>query len=106
MDSGSIRDQIEALVEEEHRLWRTVDDGHGLAPEEHERLEHLRKQLDHAYDVLRRRRAGGPDDAPRGVPDPPNDIDDLPYEEPPHLERGGARENVPAPDPGINPNVP
>jgi hypothetical protein len=106
MEAAPIRDQIEALVEEEHRLWRSADDGHGLGPEEHERLQELRKELDHAYEVLRRRRAGGPDEAPRGVPSPPNDIDDPRYEEPPHLERGGARENEPAPDPGINPNVP
>src|SRR3982074_2626935 len=101
MDPRSIRDQIEELVDEEHRLWRSADAGHGLAAEEHERLQHLRQQLDHAYDVLRRRRAGGPDDAPRGVPAPPNDQDAPPYDvEPPHLESGGARENVAAPDPG------
>jgi hypothetical protein len=41
------------------------------------------------------------------VPDPPNELDEPPYdEEPPHLERGGARENAPAPDPDVNPNVP
>jgi hypothetical protein len=44
---------------------------------------------------------------PGPVPDPPNDLDEPPYdEEPPHLERGGARENDPAPDPDVNPNVP
>ncbi|MCW3066104.1 MAG: hypothetical protein JWN32_3276 [Solirubrobacterales bacterium] len=106
MEKRSIRDQIEELVDEEHRLWRSADEGHGLSGEDHERLGHVRQELDHAYDVLRRRRAGAPDDPVRGVPTPPNDIDDLPTDEPPHLERGGLRENVPAPDPGINPNAP
>jgi uncharacterized membrane protein YccC len=104
--SAPIQDRIEALVEEEHRLWRAADEGQGLPPEQHARLEAIRAELDACYQSLRRRRAGSPRPAEH-VPDPPNELDEPPYDsEPPHLERGGARENDPAPDPDINPNVP
>jgi Protein of unknown function (DUF2630) len=104
--SGPIQDRIEALVDEEHRLWHAADQEHGLTEDEHARLEAVRAELDACWDSLRRRRAGSP--RPTGpVPFPPNDLDEPPYEpEPEHLERGGARENNPAPDPDVNPNVP
>jgi hypothetical protein len=104
--SASIQDHIEALVDEEHRLWRAGDEGQGLSSDQHARLQQVREELDAAYEALRRRRAHSPM-PPGPVPDPPNDLDEPPYdEEPPHLERGGARENDPAPDPDVNPNVP
>jgi hypothetical protein len=104
--SASIQNHIEALVDEEHRLWRAGDEGHGLSSDQHARLQQVREELDAAYEALRRRRAHSPM-PPGPVPDPPNDLDEPPYdEEPPHLERGGARENDPAPDPDVNPNVP
>jgi Protein of unknown function (DUF2630) len=104
--SGPIQDRIEALVDEEHRLWHAADQEHGLSPDDHARLEAVRAELNACWDSLRRRRAGSP--RPTGpVPFPPNDLDEPPYEpEPEHLERGGARENNPAPDPDVNPNVP
>jgi hypothetical protein len=104
--SGPIQDRIEALVDEEHRLWHAAADERGLSPEEHERLAAVRAELDACWDSLRRRRAGSPRPTER-VPFPPNELDEPPYgEEPEHLERGGAREDNPAPDPDINPNVP
>jgi hypothetical protein len=99
-----ILDRIDALVDEEHRLWhesergRLDDDGHG-------RLEAIRVELDRCWALLRRRRAN-PDapDVPPDVPDPPNEFDG-PDPEPPHLEHG-VHTDEPTPDPGIPRDIP
>ncbi len=59
-------------------------DDHG-----HQRLAVVRRSLDHAYETLRRRRAGQPDERPADsdVPDPPNELDG-PDSEPPHEDHG------------------
>jgi Protein of unknown function (DUF2630) len=57
MDDTRISEHIEQLVAEEHRLLEAHSDGDGLGPEEHERLERIRVQLDRYWDLLRQRRA-------------------------------------------------
>jgi hypothetical protein len=103
MDDQPVLDRIERLVEEEHRLWRGSEAG-GLTDAEHKRLHSIRKELDDCWGALRLRRAGEQPLADSEVPDPPNDLDG-PEPEPPHLEHG-VHDDQPAPDPGINPNVP
>jgi Protein of unknown function (DUF2630) len=105
MEEQPVRDRIERLVEEEHRLWRASAAG-GLTDSEHKRLLAVRRELDECWVALRLRRAGAPDRLPADsdVPDPPNDLDG-PEPEPPHLEHG-VHDDQPAPDPGPNPNVP
>jgi hypothetical protein len=53
----------------------------------HERLAAVRRALDHAYQTLRRRRAGQPDQGPADsdVPDPLSELDG-PEPEPPNTE--------------------
>jgi hypothetical protein len=103
MDDQPVLDRIERLVGEEHRLWRASESG-GLSATEHRRLQAVRKELDGCWSALRLRRAGAEPLADSDVPDPPNDLDG-PDDEPPHLEHG-VHDNQPAPDPGVNPNVP
>jgi hypothetical protein len=103
MDDGPVLDRIERLVEEEHRLWHASESG-GLTDQERRRLHAVQKELDECWRRLRLRRAGVPELADSDVPDPPNEFDG-PDPEPPHLEHG-VHDNQPAPDPGINPNVP
>jgi hypothetical protein len=104
MDEQPIIDRIERLVEEEHRLWRASEAG-GLTDAEHKRLHSVRKELDGCWGALRLRRAGADHLPPDSdVPDPPNEFEG-PDPEPPHLEHG-VHDDQPAPDPGINPNVP
>jgi hypothetical protein len=55
--ADSVRDHIEALVAEEHRLLDAHSEGEGLGPEEHRRLEQVRIELDRHWDLLRARRA-------------------------------------------------
>jgi hypothetical protein len=57
MDDKRIGEHIEQLVAEEHRLLEAHSDGDGLGPEEHERLERIRVELDRYWDLLRQRRA-------------------------------------------------
>ena len=57
MDDTRISEHIEQLVAEEHRLLEAHSDGDGLGPEEHERMERIRVQLDRYWDLLRQRRA-------------------------------------------------
>ena len=57
MDDKRIGEHIEQLVAEEHRLLDAHSDGDGLGPEEHERLERVRVELDRYWDLLRQRRA-------------------------------------------------
>ncbi len=55
-DDSEVQDHIERLVAEEHRLLgRSTSDG--LNPDDHERLEQLRVELDRYWDLLRQRRA-------------------------------------------------
>lgn len=102
MDGQSVSDRIEKLVTEEHRLWRAAGDGAHGEPA-HERLEAARRELDHAYKTLRRRRAGQPDEGPadRDVPWPPNDLEG-PEPEPPRSDHGVHVEDSSGGDPAPN----
>ena len=104
MDEQPILDQIEELIAEEHRLWRAESEG-TLDENGHERLAIVRQSLDHAYETLRRRRAGQPDEGPSDsdVPDPRNELDG-PEPEPPHEEHGVHDADSSGEDP--SPNVP
>ena len=102
--ADSILDHIDALVDEEHRLWSQAGAG-GLQPGGHERLEEIRAELDRYWALLRRRRLNP--DAPEtqpDVPDPNNDLDG-PDPEPIHLEHGVHGEGA-SPDPGIPRDIP
>lgn len=104
MDVTEIRDHIEELVAEEHKLL-SAHTGEGLSQDEHARLGAITRELDDAWDLLRRREAGQAErlnDA--DVPDPPNELDG-PDPEPPHLEHGLHGDGS-SPEPDINPNVP
>jgi hypothetical protein len=102
VDEQSVLDEIEGLVAEEHRLWRAESEG-SLDEAGHERLATVRRGLDHAYEHLRRRRAGQPDEGPadRDVPDPPNELDG-PDREPPHSNHGVHDSDSSGPDPAPN----
>lgn len=102
MDEQPILDRIEELVAEEHELWRTESDGR-LDDDGHERLAEVRRELEHAYQTLRRRRAGQPDDGPadRDVPWPPNERDG-PDPEPHHTDHGLHASDSSGPDPAPN----
>jgi hypothetical protein len=99
VDEQSVLNQIEALVAEEHSLWRAESEGR-LDDAGHERLAALRRNLDHAYETLRRRRAGQPDEGPvdREVPEPPNELEG-PEPEPPHTEHGVHEQDSSGTDP-------
>jgi hypothetical protein len=56
MTDEEIQETIEALVAEEHELLGRGE-GRGLSPEQHERLEAVRVELDRYWDLLRQRRA-------------------------------------------------
>ena len=56
MEDERIRDRIEELVAEEHRLLDAGADG-GLTEGEHARLETVGVELDQCWDLLRQRRA-------------------------------------------------
>jgi hypothetical protein len=104
MADSPILDRIDALVDEEHRLW-TEARGGGLDDAGEGRLSAIREELDRCWDLLRRRRVN-PDapDAVPDVPDPPNDQDG-PEPEPTHLEHG-VHGDGPAPDPGVPRDIP
>lgn len=55
MEDQSVKDHIEELVAEEHRLLKAGEGG-GLDPERHKRLEAVRIELDRLWDLLRQRR--------------------------------------------------
>ena len=100
-DSG-IGDRIEALVEEEQRLW--ADPEH-LDEAAQARLAAIREELDQCWMLLRRRRADPNAPAtPPDVPFPPNDLEG-PDPEPPHLEHG-VHTDEPSPDPDVPRNIP
>jgi Protein of unknown function (DUF2630) len=104
VDEQPVLDQIEKLVAEEHALWRAESEG-TLDEPGHERLRAVRRDLDHAYETLRRRRASQPDEGPadRDVPDPPNELEG-PDPEPRHTDHGVHAQDSSGPDPA--PNVP
>ena len=104
VDSTPILGRIEELVDEEHRL-RRAHAGRELDPEDRGRLVRVEAELDRCWDVLRRRRAGQPEDLSDGdVPSPANDLEG-PEAEPPHLEHG-VHGDGPDPDPDVNPRIP
>jgi Protein of unknown function (DUF2630) len=105
VDEQPVIDRIESLIEEEHRLWRASAAG-GLDRSERERLLAVRRELDGCWTVLRRRRAGAPDQLPRDsqVPDPPNELEGS-EPEPPHLEHG-VHTDEPSPDPDVPRDIP
>jgi hypothetical protein len=104
MAQSSVLDRIDALVDEEHRLWRESEEGR-LDQVGRSRLEEIRGELDRCWDLLRRRRAN-PEapDVPPEVPEPPNEFEG-PDPEPPHLEHG-VHTDEPAPDPELPRDIP
>ena len=56
MDDERIHEEIEKLVDEEHRLYSKVGEG-GMSASEHNRLEAIKVSLDQCWDLLRQRRA-------------------------------------------------
>ena len=52
MVDGDIFGPINALSDEEEHLWKHAGDGHGLTPEEHQRLEAIQVEPRPAYDLL------------------------------------------------------
>ena len=56
MDDPQIHGSIEALVAEEHELWRRESDGEATDADR-QRLQQLKVSLDQCWDLLRRRRA-------------------------------------------------
>jgi hypothetical protein len=56
MDDSTIMERINAIAEEEERLWASASDG-GLSDDDRARLHELQVQLDQAYDFLNQRRA-------------------------------------------------
>ena len=56
MNDQQIREHIEQLISEEHRL-REHGDGGKLTADDRKRLEHIEVQLDQFWDLLRQRRA-------------------------------------------------
>ena len=104
MEVPEIREHIEELVAEEHRLLSERGES-GLPDERHRRLEQIQTELDQAWDMLRRREAGNNETLrDEDVPDPPNELDG-PDPEPLHLDHGLHAEGS-SPDPGPHPNVP
>jgi hypothetical protein len=104
VDEQPVLNHIEELITEEHALWRSESDG-SLDEAGHQRLAVVRGELDHAYETLRRRRAGQPDEGPvdRDVPDPPNELDG-PDAEPRHEDHGVHDADSSGSDP--SPNAP
>ena len=102
VDEQSVLNRIEELVAEEHELWRAESAG-TLDDAGHRRLATVRQGLDHAYETLRRRRAGQAGDplADRDVPDPPNELDG-PDPEPRHADHGVHDQDSSGPDPAPN----
>ena len=56
MDDTQVRNRIEELVAEEHRLWDAESSGNATQADR-ERLEELKIGLDQCWDLLRQRRA-------------------------------------------------
>jgi Protein of unknown function (DUF2630) len=56
MNDPQIREHIEGLVDEEHRLLEHGENGK-LTKEDRDRLDHISMRLDQYWDLLRQRRA-------------------------------------------------
>jgi hypothetical protein len=56
MEDPQIHGSIEAMVEEEHELWRRESDG-TATDGDRQRLKELKVSLDQCWDLLRQRRA-------------------------------------------------
>lgn len=56
MNDSEIRQHIQQLVEEEHKLMNTAEEK-PLTEEEHARMQQLQVHLDQLWDLLRQRRA-------------------------------------------------
>ncbi len=54
-DDADLFAQINMLSREEEDLYARASDGSGLGPDERERLEAIKVQLDQAYDLLHQR---------------------------------------------------
>jgi hypothetical protein len=64
--ADEVHNHIEALVEEEHRLWARESSGNG-SDDDRRRIAEIKVELDRYWDLLRRRRSaeesgGNPDD--------------------------------------------
>jgi hypothetical protein len=57
MDDSQVLHRINALAEEEERLWSAASAGGGLTTDEDERLREIQVELDQAYDLLHQRQA-------------------------------------------------
>lgn len=57
MDDNDVLDNINALVDEEHRLRQQIAGSDGPSQEQHNRLQVLEERLDQCWDLLRQRRA-------------------------------------------------
>jgi Protein of unknown function (DUF2630) len=57
MKDLEIFERVNALSEEEERLYRLAGDGQGLGTEENERLRAINVELDRCYDLLHQRTA-------------------------------------------------
>jgi len=74
MNDPEVLAHIEKLVGEEDELYAHAADGHGMEPEQRERLHQLQVSLDQCWDLLRQRQARrefgeNPDDARVRPPD-------------------------------------
>jgi Protein of unknown function (DUF2630) len=56
MDDAQVKQRIEELVEEEHRLWDAESAGRA-SDDDRRRLDELKVSLDLCWDLLRQRRA-------------------------------------------------
>ncbi len=56
MDDAAIHEQIEQLVDEEHKLWHRETEG-DMNEETRQRLRELQIALDQMWDLLRQRKA-------------------------------------------------
>ena len=57
MADQDIFHRINELSAEEERLYASAADGTGLTPDERERLESIKVELDRSYDLLHQRQA-------------------------------------------------
>jgi hypothetical protein len=56
MDDATLRERIEKMVDEEHKLLAEAPD-RGEDPDRHARLTQLKVELDQCWDLLRQRQA-------------------------------------------------
>ena len=68
-DDADLFARINALSHEEEELYLRASDGSGIGPEERERLDAIKVQLDQAYDLLHQRQGR------RDADDDPNEAE-------------------------------